>query len=294
VEWFKEMSDEEFEDVKASFSELDHKIFKKKLEEYWVITAPTKSKGFVIKQIIDNSVNNSFWPLLLEAFPSKPTRNVCYYYRSVLLYYQSQETPWTKQDIERLKKLERMFPNQWKRIGIEITREPQHCKNTMATIKKLKQNPWSNQEEKKFLDFIYFYYGKNVTISVHDLPYKKIQKIFPDKPLDCIILKWQVDLWPKVYERMITTAQWDRKDTEYLLIKIALQKPNTLGDIDFSRVSKMWENKTIQQQLSTLLKSIPGGYVLPLQIALSSLLNDYRLDVNSIKANKKKDDFKAW
>jgi len=149
-------------------------------------------------------------------------------------------------------------------------------------------------KKKRLLDFVYFHFGKSASFSVGDLPIFKIQKYFPEKSLDTVIFKWQVDLWPRVYDKMLNTSDWDSKDTEYLLIKIALQKPRDHSEIDFTKISKMWDSKTLQFQFNAILKTIAAAYVLPLQVVLSQLLNKYHLNLSLIEATKKKDDFKSW
>jgi len=127
-----------------------------------------------------------------------------------------------------------------------------------------------------------------------NLPLHKISKYFPDKKNDTILLKWQIDIWPQVLRIKRNTTEWTIRDSKFLLIKLTVQKPRKINDFDFTRLSKIWDQKTIEYQFNMLMKSVPVSSVLPLQVVLSQLLDYHHLSIPTINQISKRDDFKSW
>jgi len=107
-------------------------------------------------------------------------------------------------------------------------------------------------------------------------------------------LKWQIDIWPQVWITKRNTSEWTLKDSKYLILKLTLQRPRKIHDIDFTRLSKIWDLKTIEIQFNMLMKSVPVSSALPLQVVLSQLLDDHHLSIPTIDQIKNRDDFQSW
>jgi len=287
------MSEKKYEKVKGKFSEKENEIFHRKLEEYWLMTNPDKPQSETLKWIL-TSKSSLFWPFLLHSIPYIEPRNVCYHYRCVLSYYVSRERPWTKEDINKMMKLHKNYPNNWKKIASELQRDSVHCKDIYDVIISGENTPWTKEEEKTFFWLVSHIFGSNLPDSHHQLPIKKVIRYFPDRSTSSILLKWQTDIWPMISRTKSATTEWTPKDTKYLIMKVCLQRPNEWGDIDFFSLSKKWPLSTIQYQFQLLVKVIPVSAVLPLRVVLSQLLQKYSLSLEVINQTKSKEEYINW
>lgn len=136
-----------------------------------------------------NSEVRNCWKEIAAALPWRPLMSV--YLRAHILYERSEESGWTKDEINTLKRLQAEHGNNWKKIAEFLGKSRYHVKDKWRRIKRsgLNSGHWSQDEYQKLFDLVN-----------QDLQLKSLQK---DEKLSRNVLRDNIN-WEAIADKMGT------------------------------------------------------------------------------------------